>query len=216
MACNAFVDGKGERDLHQEDYPEIILASASPRRKELLEKTDLLFEIDFPQINEEVTGTPEECVKEIATRKAMKVKEQHPRALIIAADTLVESDGEILGKPITSQKALEMLKKLSGKWHHVYTGVCVLDGRTGKVHMGVEKTDVLFSVLSDELIAAYIATGEPLDKAGAYGIQGAGEMFIEEIRGSYSNVMGLPLNLLRKMLLAFHVEALPRQLINTI
>ncbi len=192
--------------------PTIILASASPRRKELLQKTNLFFEIDKSgNVDEEALGSTENRVKELAGRKAEEALKRHSQNLIIAADTLVEIENHPLGKPITKKQAIKMLEQLSGKWHQVYTGICILDGLSGKQHFGVEKTDVLFSVLSEELIAAYVDTLEPLDKAGAYGIQGLGEILVEEIRGSYSNVVGLPLSLLRKMLIPFNISLLPQK-----
>ncbi len=190
---------------------QVILASASPRRKEILEKTNLLFYIDALEVDETCKGEPEHRVKELARRKAEAVAEKHPHGLVIAADTLVACEGLVMGKPVDANQAYDMLKHLSGKWHHVYTGICVLDVAGNKKHLSVEKTDVLFSVLDEELIQAYIKTKEPLDKAGAYGIQGLGEILIEEIRGSYSNVVGLPLSLLQKMLKAFNIHLLPKE-----
>lgn len=194
-----------------EEKPKILLASTSPRRKELLEKTNLIFRIDGSNIDETSTGDAEQRVRELAQRKAQAVQGKYVDHVIIGADTLVEIEGQPLGKPETAENAITMLKMLSGKWHHVYTGICVLDGRTGKTHFGVEKTDVLFSVLDEQLIKAYVDTREPLDKAGGYGIQGLGEILVEEIRGSYSNVVGLPLSLLRKMLAVFQIQMLPRE-----
>lgn len=190
---------------------DIILASTSPRRKELLEKTNLSFHIDTVAVDETCGGTSQERVKELSGRKAEAVAEKYPKGLILAADTLVEYEQIVLGKPDSSQQACEMLKTLSGKWHHVYTGICVYDVAQKKKYVEVEKTDVLFTTLDDDLINAYVATKEPLDKAGAYGIQGLGEILVEEIRGSYSNVVGLPLGLLRKMLQSFQIQLLPKQ-----
>ena len=194
-----------------EEKPKILLASTSPMRMELLEKTNLIFRIDGSNIDETSTGDAEQRVRELAQRKAQAVQGKYVDHVIIGADTLVEIEGQPLGKPETAENAITMLKMLSGKWHHVYTGICVLDGRTGKTHFGVEKTDVLFSVLDEQLIKAYVDTREPLDKAGGYGIQGLGEILVEEIRGSYSNVVGLPLSLLRKMLAVFQIQMLPRE-----
>jgi len=113
-------------------------------------------------------------------------------------DTLVQVNDEVLGKPENQAEAKEMLKKLSGKWHQVFTGVCLICGEHAQTQ--VDKTDVLFSELTQELIDGYVATGEPMDKAGSYAVQGRGGMFVEALNGSYSNVIGLPLALVRKML----------------
>ena len=181
----------------------IVLASASPRRRELLEMMGLEFEIIPAKDEADADGlSPSEAVAKIALGKALSVAENRAEEdLIIAADTLVCLDGELLGKPKNEKEAYEMLKKLSGKEHQVYTGVAVSQG--GQASSGAEMTKVRFCEMTDEDIFAYIATKEPMDKAGAYGIQGKGAVFIEGIEGDYFNVMGLPLRRLNLMLKEF-------------
>ena len=176
----------------------LILASQSPRRKEILESVGLNFDI-MPVDADESLPEGIECadaVTMLARRKARALAEAHPElsdCVILAADTLVECFGEILGKPIDEKDAFRMLKALSGNTHQVYTGVCILyplsDGRRKKRFFSV-CTQVAFFPLSDEQILSYIATGSPMDKAGAYGIQDGG--LVESIEGSFSNVVGLP------------------------
>ena len=184
---------------------EWILASASPRRKELLKEILPTFEI-IPSCAEEDAPsnlTPSELVKLLAKRKAEEVA-RRPEAdgkAVLGSDTVVAFEGKILGKPKDEQDAIAMLSALSGKTHEVYTGVCMLlpNGKGG----WIEKTDadctkVLFLNLTEEKIRAYVATGSPMDKAGAYGIQD-GDL-VERIEGSFSNVIGLPVELCRKMM----------------
>lgn len=186
----------------------IILASASPRRRELLEMMGLEFEIVPADKEPEVSGlAPGETVAAIALGKALAVAEDRPQDdLIIAADTLVCLGETLLGKPSDEKEAFEMLRKLSGKEHQVYTGVAV--SRNGKSKAYFEMTSVRFCEMTDEDIYAYIETKEPMDKAGAYGIQGKGAVFIESINGDYFNVMGLPLHKLGIMLKEFGVSLL--------
>lgn len=189
---------------------QIILASASPRRKELLEQIGLEFEICPAKGEELITKSiPEEVVMELSKQKAEEVAsmicsfgDAHQDIttptdhLVIGADTVVACDGEILGKPKDENDAKRMLKKLSGKTHSVYTGVtlCLIDksGRAGEL-VFYEKTDVGMYDISKEEIERYVATGEPMDKAGSYAIQGNGSIFIKEIIGDYHNVVGLPI-----------------------
>ena len=181
----------------------IVLASASPRRRELLEMMGLEFEIIPAKDELDAEGlSPADAVAKIALGKALSVaKLRDENDLIIAADTLVCLNGELLGKPKDEDEAFEMLKKLSGNEHQVYTGIAV--SRGGKSASGAEMTKVRFCKMSDEDIRNYIATAEPMDKAGAYGIQGKGAVFIEGIEGDYFNVMGLPLHSLSLMLKEF-------------
>ncbi len=173
----------------------IILASASPRRQELLRQIGVKFEVIPSYISEdfEITSPPGEVVRMLAERKATAVAQIRPESLIIAADTVVYLDGNILGKPDSPEKAAEMLRQLSGRTHQVITGVafrCVERG----IRESLEVTsDVTFGVLPEDLITRYVEMGEPLDKAGAYGIQGMGAVLVESIKGSYSNIVGLPL-----------------------
>ena len=187
-------------------YPELILASASPRRQELLTKMGLKFRVQPADVDERCEGAPEVRVAILAERKARGVMEAGARGVIVASDTLVALDGRALGKPKDAADAVAMLKALSGRAHDVFTGVCLLDADTGRSETIVERTGIHFLPMSDAEIAAYVATGEPLDKAGAYGIQGRGGMFIDRIEGSYSNVVGLPMALVRSMLLELEMS----------
>lgn len=172
----------------------LILASSSPRRKELLENLHLTFEVSSSDVDESFDPglTPEEIVKELAFRKANAVFKQYPESCVIGSDTVVVKDGNVLGKPGSSEEAFSMLKSLSGTAHSVYTGVSIL--APGKQIKFYEKTDVVFWELTDEEINSYIGTGEPFDKAGAYGIQGLGSMLVKSISGDYFSVVGLPVS----------------------
>ena len=175
---------------------QVILASKCPRRKELLMQVGMDPLVMDSQV-EEVTEalSPEALVRENAARKGRKVAAAAaPDALVIAADTVVVDERGILGKPKDREDAVRMLQRLSGRTHMVHTGLYMsLDG---KEHLSVTTTQVTFCPLTDGLIHRYIETGEPMDKAGAYGIQGAAALFIPHIEGSYSNVVGLPLSTL--------------------
>ena len=177
----------------------LILASGSPRRRELLDLMGLTYTVETPDADESFSGRPSETVMEISRRKAAAVAARHSDSIIIAADTLVFADGA-LGKPHTPERAKEMLRSLAGNWHHVYTGITVINTRSGRILRNVDKTRVHLVPMTEQEIDAYVATGEPLDKAGAYGIQGMGGMFVDRIDGSYSNVVGLPMSMLRIML----------------
>ena len=184
----------------------IILASASPRRKELLEMMGLDFEI-IPAAGETVPEglSPGETVAAAAMEKAKSVYEKvKDDSLIIAADTLVFCDGRALGKPKSEKEAFNMLKSLSGREHFVYTGVALIKG--DKKVSSFEKTADNFCPMTDDEIRRYIATKEPMDKAGAYGVQGKGAVFIEGIDGDFFNVMGLPMHRLSKMLEEFEIQ----------
>lgn len=179
----------------------LILASGSPRRKEILETMGIPFCVDVSDADESFIGTPEETVLELSLRKAEAVAKNHPEEIVLAADTIVCCDGKILGKPSSPEHAAQMLRMLSGNWHSVFTGVALIDVSSGKRIVKADETRVHFTALSDREIEAYISTHEPDDKAGAYAVQGIGGMFIDRIEGSYSNVVGLPMALLRSMLL---------------
>ena len=180
---------------------EWILASASPRRKELLKEIIDTFEIVPAKGEEEANGaqTVAELVRALATQKAKEVASLPVAAgkAVLGADTVVALDGKVLGKPKDQDDARQMLRALSGKTHEVYTGVCIVLP-CGEIRVAADCTKVVFEELSDEAISAYIATGSPMDKAGAYGIQDGG--LVKTIRGSYSNVVGLPVELLKKIL----------------
>lgn len=178
----------------------LILASGSPRRKELLSTMGLTYMVDVTDVDEHTTGAPDEMVIELSGRKARAVAARHSAALVLAADTLVYGNGSVLGKPESPEHAVKMLRDLSGKWHDVYTGLTLIDTASGRCIQRADCTRVHFVELSDEEIAEYVATKECLDKAGSYAIQGIAGMFIDRIEGSYSNVVGLPMALLRSML----------------
>lgn len=180
----------------------IVLASGSPRRRELLELLRVPELLIIPAVRDENAPeglSPAETVEALSSAKAAEVAEQRPREdVIIAADTVVWHGGRILGKPHTESEACEMLKSLSGDEHEVYTGVTVRRGEV--VITEHEVSAVRFRNLSEDEIHAYVATGEPMDKAGAYGAQGFGALLVEGIRGDFFNVMGLPLCRLGQML----------------
>ena len=173
----------------------LILASASPRRKHFLEELGLVFDIQPAKVDEQplLHESPEQFVLRIATEKACKTALNFPEAWILGADTVVILDHEILGKPTDANDAQKLLLKLAGREHEVLTGFCLMNERNNSQLTKSVTTQVKFTDLSEEIAAAYVDTGEPLDKAGAYGIQGIGGFLIEEINGSYSNVVGLPL-----------------------
>ena len=189
---------------------ELILASNSPRRRELLGQMGIKnFKMISPDVDESVGPglSPAEIVERLSRRKAAAAAgKAGPDCLIIAADTVVALDGAVLGKPRNKEGAFAMLAALSGREHHVYTGVTVLQGeRTVTEH---EETAVTFRALEEEEIWGYIATGEPMDKAGAYGIQGLGALLVSGIRGDYCNVVGLPVFRLGRMLGRFGIHFL--------
>ena len=177
----------------------IVLASASPRRKELLERADLKFTVIPSKGEEEITGdTPEQVVENLSRSKAFfvaeELKEEKEVELVIGADTIVVYQDQILGKPVDEQDAFDTLTRLSGNSHQVYTGVTVLvrNGDSWEDHTFSERTDVHFYPVSAEEIQDYIHTGEPMDKAGSYGIQGNFGVYVKGIEGDYNNVVGLP------------------------
>lgn len=177
----------------------LILASASPRRRELLGLTGLPFLIDAPDVDETCSLPPREAVKELSRRKALAAAKLHPGCVILAADTLVSVNEKALGKPQDAEDAFRMLSLLSGRWHQVYTGVTVVD-IGGSLHCEADVTDVHFEEMSEDAIRRYIATGEPMDKAGAYAVQGIAGLWIDQLRGSHTNVIGLPMALTRRLL----------------
>ena len=179
----------------------IILASSSPRRRELLSMIGLNYVIETSG-EEEVQPhglPPAEFVKTLALQKAQPVADLHPEDCVIGADTIVYLEGDILGKPHTPDVAKAYLRRMQGKQHIVFTGVAVL--KNGKVDVRHCETTVTFAPMTPREIDAYVATGEPLDKAGAYGVQGPGGIFVERVEGNYFNVIGLPLPMLYNMLI---------------
>ena len=186
----------------------LILASASPRRRELLSQFNIPFTIDpaaGPE-NPPADTDPAGIVAALSAAKAAEAAARHPGAVIIGADTVVALDGKILGKPSCPEDARNMLSALSGRDHRVFTGVTVR--RDSTVLTETEETLVRFRPLTDREISAYTATGEPMDKAGAYGYQGLASLFVERIEGDYFNVVGLPLCRLGRMLEALGVTLL--------
>ncbi len=173
----------------------MILASASPRRQELLGFYGIPFEVIPSQADEEAQGPGQEQVRLLARRKCQEVASRYPDRLVLAADTLVCIDDEVLGKPRDEADALRMLRLLSGREHQVHTGVCLMSP-DGRILEDVATTQVTFLPIGDELLRRYIATGEPMDKAGAYAIQGRAGALISGISGSPTNVIGLPLEVL--------------------
>jgi septum formation protein len=198
----------------------LVLASASPRRQELLRNAGIEFTVQAAHIRETLLPreSPRDCAKRLALDKALAVWRKRPQNLILGADTIVVVDKAILGKPRDPDDAARMLRLLSGRMHLVITGVCLIGPMTGKAKVAMDKrsrlpitnpskvkissktTRVTMAEISDEEIRAYVATGEPMDKAGAYAIQGMASRWIPRIEGDYSNVVGLPVALVYRML----------------
>lgn len=188
---------------------EIILASASPRRKELLQRMGLEFRVLTVPHDESMDpfGVPSDEVCRVSRNKALTSKPYcGPEDIIIGADTIVVCDGLVMGKPRSEADAFSMLRRLSGRDHQVITGLCVMQGDREETFYS--ETTLRFRHLSDEEIRAYIATGEPMDKAGGYGIQGVGAMFVVGIYGDFYNVMGLPVCTLTMLLRKFGIKLL--------
>ena len=186
----------------------IVLASASPRRRELLGQIGCAFIVETSEAEERADGDPEEIALCNAREKAKAVgrsrKERGEQAYpVLAADTLVALDGRLYGKPHGAEDAKAMLRTLAGRTHVVVTGVALL--HRGRLYERSSATKVRFSPMTEEEIERYVATGEPLDKAGGYAVQGRAALYIEEIEGSYSNVVGLPLHVLRELASAAEV-----------
>jgi septum formation protein len=190
----------------------IVLASSSPRRQELLSKVGLDFEIIPAEFDESaVSGAPDQVVKALALEKASEVARQLGvglDAVVIGADTIVYIDGKILGKPADDREAGLMLGMISGRTHVVYTGIAIVDTATGKTLVECEESRVHIRDLAPDEIAAYVRTGEPSDKAGAYAVQGVGSVIVDRIEGCYFNVVGLPMSRLALMLKEFGVSIL--------
>ncbi len=170
----------------------VILASSSPRRKMILTQAGVSFEVSVSDLEEKSTATePQKVVEELSAQKAEDVASRYPKdVLVIGADTVVACSGKILGKPKDAKEAYEMIAMLSGKTHQVYTGVTLI--ANGQAHTFHAVTDVVVCEMSEAEIQAYASTPEPLDKAGAYAIQGAFAKYISKISGEYNNVVGLP------------------------
>lgn len=179
----------------------LVLASASPRRQELLGNAGIRFEVQPAHIAEDpLPGEPpQDCAERLAREKALAIAEKRPNDVVLGADTVVVIDEQILGKPVDAADAARMLRLLSGRVHQVITGVCLVDG--GQWTVGSETTSVTMSEIRETEIAEYVASGEPMDKAGAYAIQGVASRWIPRIDGDYGNVVGLPVALVYRMLL---------------
>lgn len=186
----------------------IILASSSPRRQELLEQLKIPFTVQVVPIDESVERhmPPELLVENLALRKARAVAGEVDSGLIIGSDTVVTLDNSIMGKPKDREEAIDMLKRLRGRVHEVYTGLALVDAGTGMSATAHECTSVHFRQAGLDELKVYVDTGEPMDKAGAYGIQGLGSIFVNEIRGCYFNVVGLPVAKLVEILAKFGVD----------
>jgi septum formation protein len=176
------------------EKPRLILASQSPRRKQLLEQAGLRFTIIPSAVDEDLVDltAPDKLVKTLAEAKARDVAGGYPESWVLGADTIVLIDGEILGKPASTETARQMIQQLNGQTHEVFTGYAICCDTQKTCISGVEKTEVTFKNLSRQEIEWYIKTEEPFDKAGAYAIQGLGSFLVKRICGSYTNVVGLP------------------------
>ena len=172
----------------------LILASGSPRRRELLKQMGYSFEIQVPDVDENVSGHARDVVAILSRRKAQAVAATRSEGVIIASDTLVSLDGAALGKPRDAADAHRMLRALSGRTHEVFTGVTLIDAADGRSATRAVRTGVRFRELDDAEIDSYIATGEPMDKAGAYAIQGRAALWLDRIEGDYYTIMGLPVS----------------------
>jgi septum formation protein len=190
------------------NQPELILASSSPRRQELLRSLNLDFRIQASDVDEtfEPHMAPAKVVELLSSRKAEHVARQLDQGIVIGSDTIVVLEGVILGKPIHEEDAFRMLSLLQGHTHAVYSGVACLNAATGKKVIGHRMTLVTMKRLTANKIHSYIATGEPMDKAGSYAIQGIGATLVERIEGCYFNVVGLPLSLLTDQLEQFDIH----------
>lgn len=179
--------------------PRLVLASGSPRRAEILTALSIPFEVRVPELEERLRPdeAPAEAARRLAAEKARAIP-RHDGEIVLAADTIVAVDALPLGKPVDRDEAIEMLLRLGGRDHHVFTGLAVLSG--GGIESGVERTRVRFRPLARPECEEYVGTGEPLDKAGAYGIQGRGAALVERIDGDFYNVVGLPVRLLLSLL----------------
>jgi septum formation protein len=184
------------------ELPKLILASASPRRTEILRTVGWPFETLVVNIDESRIATEDAVtyVKRLASAKAKAAAARVPETIVVGADTTVTIDNHILEKPRDADDARRMLRLLSGRWHQVLTGIALVNGSKSETEVGYEVTEVKFAAMTEDEIDWYVATGEPMDKAGAYAIQGLGARFIEGIKGDYFNVVGLPVRLLYELL----------------
>ncbi len=184
----------------------VVLASASPRRRELLGRICPAFEVVPAAVDETLPGPPtSDAVAAVALRKARAVAGRLGRGVVLGADTVVVLDGEALGKPASPAQAAAMLRRLRGREHAVVTGLAAVDAGSGRTATAAETSRVVMASYPDAAIEAYVATGEPLDKAGAYAIQGAGRVLVAGWTGSFTNIVGLPLEAARRLLAEFGV-----------
>ena len=191
------------------NVPRLILASASPRRAALLSQIGMTFEVypsNIPETEHHHDTSPEVVTQTLASLKARTVAERYTDGVVIGADTLISFDNELLGKPDDDEHAKQMLSRLSGQCHDVVTGVSLFNLKKGKEKTWAETTQVYFRNLHQAEIEHYIKSGEPSDKAGAYGIQGKGAVFVKRIDGCYFNVVGLPLASLVEQLMDFQPD----------
>lgn len=188
----------------------LILASASPRRKELLKQIGLRFDVIVKPVNETFDQSlcPQDAVCELAYRKAREVADNVNNAIVIGADTVVVYNDMIMGKPLDRADALKALRTLKGSTHQVITGFSLIDTETNEIVKDSDTTEVVFRELTEQELLAYVNSGEPMDKAGSYGIQGLGSVLIERINGCYFNVVGLPLTKVALALKKFGIEVL--------
>jgi septum formation protein len=186
----------------------VVLASASPRRKEILEKAGLKFLVDASEVEEKLDENmdPAELAISISLMKAESARARHRGSIIIAADTLGVLNGSLLGKPDDAAHARKMLASMSGKCHEVITGFTIMDSDTGRTTSRAVRTLVYFKMLSERQIDKYVNSGEPLGKAGAYAIQGSGAELVDKIEGDYYNVVGLPVHALAGELAGYGIE----------
>ncbi|EAO55697.1 Septum formation protein Maf [Bacillus thuringiensis serovar israelensis ATCC 35646] len=189
-----------------ENMKKIILASGSPRRKELLELASIPFEIVVSEVEETIGAysSPSDIVMSLALQKASAVAENNSDHIVLGADTIVTYESRILGKPSNEDEAKEMLQLLSGKTHEVYTGVAIISKE--KTVTFYERTEVTFWELTEEEIDTYVTSKEPLDKAGSYGIQAKGSIFVQNIQGDYYSVVGLPMHVSLRELNQFDID----------
>lgn len=186
----------------------MVIASASPRRAKILRDIGISFDVVYPEVDEAKVScnTPSDLVQKLAYEKANNVSMKISKpSIVIGADTIVYLE-EVIGKPKDDFHAFELLKKLQGTVHDVFTGISVIDSSTGYFESEYERTKVYMRCLTDENILNYIKTGETKDKAGGYGIQGIGALLVERIEGCYFNVVGLPVQRLNKLLLKFGIK----------
>lgn len=202
--------------MNLEKMSDLILASTSPRRIEMLRNVGIKFRVIPSNVKEDIVRglEPKEYVSECARLKAMEIANKFPDSWVLAADTIVVIDTEILGKPRDDMEAIRMLWKLSGKTHKVISAFCLVRKADGKRIIESVETEVKFKDLTEGEVTGYVATGEPLDKAGAYGIQGVGSFLVKEIKGSYTNVVGMPLTEVIDCMLELKV-ARPFEVLNT-